>query len=47
VVDALLETAETTGNVNYRNAITAVSKQVEKGVSVGDALASYPYSLRS
>jgi len=42
VVDALLETAETTGNVNYRNAITAVSKQVEKGVSVGDALASYP-----
>ena len=42
VVDALLETAETTGNVNYRNAITAVSKQVEKGVSVGDALAYYP-----
>ncbi|HUD04988.1 MAG TPA: type II secretion system F family protein [Patescibacteria group bacterium] len=42
VVDALLETAETTGNVNYRNAITAVSKQVEKGVSMGDALASYP-----
>jgi type II secretory pathway component PulF len=42
VVDALLETAETTGNVNYRNAITAVSKQVEKGVSVGDALSHYP-----
>ena len=42
VVDALLETAETTGNVYYRNAITAVSKQVEKGVSVGDALAYYP-----
>ncbi len=42
VVDALLETAETTGNVNYRNAITAVSKQVEKGVSIGDALAYYP-----
>jgi type IV pilus assembly protein PilC len=42
VVDALLETAETTGNVNYRNAITAVSKQVEKGVSVGDSLAYYP-----
>jgi type IV pilus assembly protein PilC len=42
VVDALLETAETTGNVNYKNAITAVSKQVEKGVSVGDALAYYP-----
>jgi type IV pilus assembly protein PilC len=42
VVDALLETAETTGNINYQNAITAVSKQVEKGVSVGDALAFYP-----
>ena len=42
VVDALLETAETTGNINYKNAITAVSKQVEKGVSVGDALAYYP-----
>ena len=41
VVDALLQTAETTGNVNYRNAITAVSKQVEKGVSVGDALSYY------
>lgn len=42
VVDALLETADTTGNVNYRNAITAVSKQVEKGVSVGEALSYYP-----
>jgi type IV pilus assembly protein PilC len=42
VVDALLETAETTGNVNYKNAITAVSKQVEKGVSVGEALSYYP-----
>ncbi len=42
VVDALLETAETTGNVNYRNAITAVSKQVEKGVSVGEAMSYYP-----
>jgi type IV pilus assembly protein PilC len=42
VVEALLETAETTGNVNYKNAIMAVSKQVEKGVSMGDALATYP-----
>jgi len=42
VVEALLETAETTGNVNYRNAIAAVSRQVEKGVSVGDALSYYP-----
>jgi len=42
VVEALLEVADTTGNVNYKNAIVAVSKQVEKGVSMGDALASYP-----
>ncbi len=42
VVEALLETAETTGNINFRNAIVGVSKQVEKGVPMGDALASYP-----
>jgi type IV pilus assembly protein PilC len=42
VVDALMEAAETTGNVNYRNAIVAVSRQVEKGVSIGDALSVYP-----
>ena len=42
VVQALVETADTTGNVNYKNAIVAVSKQVEKGVTVGDAMAYYP-----
>ena len=42
VVQALVETAETTGNINYKNAIVAVSKQVEKGVTVGDAMAYYP-----
>jgi type IV pilus assembly protein PilC len=42
VVQALIETADTTGNVNYKSAIVGVSKQVEKGVTVGDAMAYYP-----
>lgn len=42
VVQALVETADTTGNVNYKNAILGVSKQVEKGVTVGDAMSYYP-----
>jgi type IV pilus assembly protein PilC len=42
VVEALTETAETTGNVHFKNAIINISKQVEKGVSVGDAMAFYP-----
>lgn len=41
VVEALLETADTAGNVHYRNAIKDVSKQVEKGVSIGNAMSSY------
>lgn len=42
VVESLLETADTTGNIHYKNAVKGVSKQVEKGVSVGDAMSSYP-----
>jgi type IV pilus assembly protein PilC len=42
VVEALNETADTTGNVLYKNAIVDVSKQVEKGVTVGDSMAYYP-----
>jgi type IV pilus assembly protein PilC len=42
VVEALVETSDTTGNINYKNAIMAVSKQVEKGVTVGDAMAYSP-----
>ena len=38
VVEALVETADTTGNVHYKNAITEVSRQVEKGVAIGDAM---------
>lgn len=41
VVESLLEIADTTGNIHYKNAIKGVSKQVEKGVSVGDAMSSY------
>jgi type IV pilus assembly protein PilC len=42
VVEALVETSGTTGNINYKNAIVAVSKQVEKGVTVGDAMSYNP-----
>lgn len=42
VVQALNETAETTGNTLFKNAILGVSKQVEKGVTVGDSMAYYP-----
>lgn len=41
VVESLLETADTTGNIHYKNAIKDISRQVEKGVSVGEAMASY------
>lgn len=42
VVDALLETADTMGNIYYKNAVKDISKQIEKGVSVGDAMQSNP-----
>jgi len=42
VVEALNETADTTGNVHFRNAIIAVGKQVEKGVTIGTAMSYYP-----
>ncbi|MFH1187175.1 MAG: type II secretion system F family protein [Candidatus Levyibacteriota bacterium] len=38
VVDALLQTGDTMGNIYYKNAVKDVSKQVEKGISVGEAL---------
>lgn len=42
IVESLRKTADTTGNICYENAITDISKQVEKGVSVGDAMSYYP-----
>jgi type II secretory pathway component PulF len=42
VVDALLQTGDVAGNKLFENAIRDVSKRVEKGVTVGDALSAYP-----
>lgn len=41
VVEALIETADTTGNVLFKNAIVDVSRQVEKGVTIGEAMSAY------
>lgn len=41
VVEALLETADTTGNVLFKNAIVDISRQVEKGITIGDAMGAY------
>ena len=40
VVEALNETAETAGNIHYKNAIIGIGNQVEKGVTVGTAMSS-------
>lgn len=41
VVQSLNESADTTGNRIYKNAIVEVSKRVEKGISIGDAMAAF------
>lgn len=40
VVDSIVQAADTTGNIIYRDGIIAVSRMVEKGVTVGDALST-------
>lgn len=40
VVDALLQTAGSAGNTYYKNAIIDVSKKVEKGMTIGDAMST-------
>lgn len=40
IVDALRQTSEVVGNVPFRNAMLAASERVEKGITVGDALAA-------
>ncbi|CAN5182295.1 type II secretion system F family protein [soil metagenome] len=40
VVESLTRSADTIGNVVYKKAILAVSKRVEKGISIGDALSA-------
>ncbi|MFH1833238.1 MAG: type II secretion system F family protein [Candidatus Levyibacteriota bacterium] len=38
VVEALNQVAEITGNILYKNAVTDLSKRVEKGMTVGDSM---------
>lgn len=42
IVGAISQTAETTGNVLFKNAIEALSNRVEKGMGVGDAMSYSP-----
>lgn len=41
VVESLIKTADISGNIHYKNAILDVAKRVEKGVTIGDAMAAY------
>ena len=41
VVDSLIQTSGTLGNIHYKNAILDVAKKVENGVTIGDAMSSY------
>jgi type IV pilus assembly protein PilC len=42
VVDAFQQSSGVTGNVLYIHAINGVARRVEKGMSIGDAMLSYP-----
>ncbi len=41
VIESLKEAADVTGNVHYSNAVLDVAKRIEKGVTMGDAMAFY------
>ena len=41
VVEALEKVSNITGNIHYKNAIVDISKRVEKGVNIGDAMSLY------
>ncbi len=41
VVEALNQSSDVAGNILYKNAIINVSRRVEKGISVGDAMSAY------
>lgn len=41
VVQSLNESADTAGNVIYKSAIQEIAKRVEKGVTIGDAMAAF------
>lgn len=42
IVDAFQEASGVTGNILYKNAIAGISRRVEKGISIGDAMLAYP-----
>jgi type IV pilus assembly protein PilC len=42
VVDSLVKSGDVVGNIHYKDAIVAVSKRVEKGVTVSDSLSASP-----
>ncbi|OGH23663.1 MAG: hypothetical protein A2958_02720 [Candidatus Levybacteria bacterium RIFCSPLOWO2_01_FULL_38_13] len=41
VVDSLMQTSDTLGNIHYKNAVVDIAKKVENGVGIGDAISSY------
>lgn len=41
VVESLNQSSDTTGNIHYKNAILGVSKRVERGITMGDAMGIY------
>jgi len=41
VVESLNKTGNTMGNIHYKNAVADISKKVEKGISIGDAMSLY------
>ncbi|MBI2430415.1 MAG: type II secretion system F family protein [Candidatus Levybacteria bacterium] len=41
VVESLNQVADVAGNVLYKNAVLSIAKQIEKGVSIGDAFSGY------
>src|SRR3989338_627270 len=41
VVDSLVQTSDTVGNIHYKNSIMDVAKKVENGVTIGDAMSYY------
>src|SRR6266404_1312070 len=42
VVDSLIKSSDVVGNVIYKEAIILVAKRVEKGIAIGDAMATTP-----
>lgn len=41
VVDSLIQTSDTIGNIYYKNAMKDVAKKVENGIKIGDAMEAY------